>query len=441
MTCHAVIMKRAVLTLILCLLSVCPLWALSYEKEHQIAGEFLTALEGDGLIIHDEELTWMMQSTLDRLVAEIDAPLYPFQIHLVRDPSVNAFAIPDGHIFINYGTILAARDINELAGVIGHELGHSQLRHMSQSIEANKRLSTASVVGVLAGMLLSAANPEAGQALILSSLGGSQNMSLAYSRRHEYEADRFSNTILPRAGFDPAGMSRFLITLRTLSGGTDLPEYFLTHPYGSERIAILKTEQGSPAPDDHYWRLYATTSGLLLQGSELTARTRDLPAAYQRLARGMAAVRDGRDAEALPLLEGLELSEARTYRGLALFHLGRTTEAAALLKQAGHSTEARLAYAQLLLDQGESARALQVLEPVAPRDPRAAHRLGVLFEQAGQDVRAHWAYAHYFFLTHNGKSCSWHLERALEGKDVLAPDQVARLEQMQRILKKNSRQR
>ncbi|HOO46358.1 MAG TPA: hypothetical protein PLM29_09030, partial [Deltaproteobacteria bacterium] len=80
------------------------LHAMSYEDERKISEEFITFLNSQNLIIYDHEITWTLQMLTDRLADHIDSPIYPFKIHAVRDSSVNAFAIPDGHIFINVGT-------------------------------------------------------------------------------------------------------------------------------------------------------------------------------------------------------------------------------------------------------------------------------------------------------------------------------------------------
>ena len=233
------------------------LHALSYEDEREIAREFITYLDSQNLIIYDQEITWMLQMIMDRLADHLNRPVYTFKIHAIKDHSVNAFAIPDGHIFINIGTILFVKDLDELAAVIAHEMGHGQLRHIAQYFEAQKRISTASIVGIIAGTLLSAANPQIGTALVYSSMGGAENIKLAYSRKNEYEADDFAQNLLKASDFDTSAMMRFLIRLHTFSGGSNLPEYFLTHPYTQNRIASVSGQFGEPRPDSHYWTLYS----------------------------------------------------------------------------------------------------------------------------------------------------------------------------------------
>ncbi len=189
--------KRILLALLVFILApVSMALSMTYGDERQIADEFTNLLEANNLIIHDSEIAWPAQMLADRLADHITEPVYNFKIHVVRDLSVNAFTIPDGHIFINLGILLFARDLDEISAVIGHEMGHSQLRHIPENYDTQKSISLATILGVLAGSLLSSKNPEAGAAMIFSSIGGSENVRLAYSRKNEYEADNYGKNIL-----------------------------------------------------------------------------------------------------------------------------------------------------------------------------------------------------------------------------------------------------
>ena len=191
--------KILIICLLLLAVPLLPARAMTYTEEIKTANDFIALLEENSLIIHDQEIAWPAQMTADRLADRIKDPVYSFKIHVIGDRSVNAFTIPDGHIFVNLGTLLFAKDMDELSAVIGHEMGHSQLRHIPESLDAQKNISTASILGVLAGAILSSKNPEAGSAMIFSSIGGSENIRLAYSRQYEYDADNFSKSILTSA--------------------------------------------------------------------------------------------------------------------------------------------------------------------------------------------------------------------------------------------------
>jgi len=238
--------------------------AMSFEEERKIADEIVTVLDAQGLIVHDQEITWPVKLVADRLADHVKDPIYSFKIHVIEDRSINAFAIPDGHVFVNTGTLLFVRDLDELAAVIGHEMGHAQMRHIPQTIKEQKKVTAVSIAGMLLGTLLSAKNPQIGSAMIFSSIGGGENIKLAYSRRFENEADEFGNNLMRASGFSPAAMNRFLVRLEPFSGGANIPEYLLTHPHITSRISGKSPDEPNPDPDEHYWMLHASVVGLVI---------------------------------------------------------------------------------------------------------------------------------------------------------------------------------
>ena len=371
----------------------------------------------------------------ERLADHINSPIYPFKIHAVKDYSVNAFAIPDGHIFINVGTILFVKDLDELAGVIAHEMGHGQLRHIVQYFETQKKISAASIAGIIAGTLLSAANPEIGAALIYSSMGGGENIKLAYSRQHEYAADEFGSNLLKTSGFDPSAMMRFLIRLQTFSGGSSMPEYFLTHPYTRNRIASVSTQSGEPRPDANYWTLYASTVGLMLSNKEGQVRSKSLPEPYRSLALGISKTRTKEHEEALALLDGIDLSRAYEYKGINLFLSGRREEAYPYLKNYGRSSQARIALSEILDERGEIDQAIAAILPYQKQETLVDYRLGTLYAKVSKPGLSHISFARYFFKTHKAKACIYHTEKALEFKEDLDKDTKEELEKMKKLLK------
>ncbi len=401
------------------------LWAMSYEEEHEIAKEYISWLEARNLIIHNEETLWTLQNLTDRLAEQIDTPLYHYKIYLVDDRSVNAFAIPDGHIFINLGTLLFVKDIDELAAVIGHEMGHCQLRHISEALSFQKKINIAEVVGILAGALLSSKNPEVGTALIYSSLGGSENFRLSYTRIQETEADKFSKEILTKSSINPSCITRFLVRLRTYSSTAETPEYLLTHPYLENRIASLQIEESAPKPEARYWSLTASVLGLLLTEEEVKARIKDLPEPYNRLSLGIAKIRSGFVQEGLTLLEGIDLPQAYAWKGLALYSLGEEEQAIPYLKRYHLSLDASLALADIMEKKGQTEEALKILAPFEQYHPRAAYKTGSLYQKINKTCQAHVAFARYFYYTKNYKSSTYHIDKALAcedkeiGKDVL----------------------
>ena len=410
--------------------------AMTYEDESKIANDFISYLDSRGFIIHDIEITSKLQFLVDQLADHIKDPVYSFKIHLVKDRSINAFAIPGGQIFINLGTVLFVQDLNELAGVIGHEMGHCQLRHIPEDMETQKRISMATLLGVLAGTILSAKNPQVGTALIYSSLGGSQNIRLKYSRKHEFEADEFSRNILPLAGFDPSGLSRFLIRLRTYEGTYGVPAYLLTHPYAKQRIASIDRQPGKPKPDERYWALYSSAIAYLLPLEEARSRADSLPGMYKKFVLGVVAVRSGLYREALAYLKGIDLPQAYEWYGIALYHMGKYKSALPYLENYEASARSRLAIANILDSQGKPQQAIKVLQPFQKYHPRVAYLLGKLYQETGKHTLSHVAYARYFYYTGHYKSSYYHIREALDSKGKLDASTKDELSFMLKEIKK-----
>jgi beta-barrel assembly-enhancing protease len=410
--------------------------AMTYEEETKAANDFIALLEANNLIIHDEEISWPVQMLTDRLADHVKDPLYSFKIHIIKDRDVNAFTIPDGHIFINLGTLLFAKDTDEITAVIGHEMGHSQMRHLPQGSDYEKKVSVATVLGIIAGGLLATKNPEAGAAMMYSTIGGSQNVMLAYSRDHEYAADNFGKEIMTDSGIDPSGMTRFLIRLRTFSGPSNIPEYLLTHPVTENRIATLKIDPGNPKPDKNYWILEASVIGLTLSESEVNTRVTQMPEPYKSLALGLLQTRMGNNAQALTLLSNIDLPIAHAYRGLNLYYLGKKAEAYPLLRDYSGTAKTKIALANLLQERGKLQEAIVVLLPFQSQDLRVDYSLGSLYEKTSKPALAHVSYARYFYKTKKYPSSIYHIDKALASEKELPKETVKELKSMKDMIKK-----
>lgn len=428
-------MQKVLILLIIMSVLASPAFALSYEEERKVAGEVIDLLEAQGAIVHDADVTWVLQSLTDQIAAHVKDPVYNCKIYVLKDRSINAMAIPDGNIFINVGTILFAKDIDEIASVIGHEMGHCQLRHLPESMKAQSQITAASFVGVLAGLLLSAANPQVGSALVMSSLGGAENLKLQYTRKQELEADEFGRNILEASGMDPTASARFLIRLRTYADSTTAPQYFLTHPYTQDRIAALERDPLPPHADARFWTLFAIVLGELFSEDETRKRAAGIPGPYDKLALGIVEVRLGKNKEGLGLLDGIDLPIARAWKGLALYGLGEKAAAYPLLCEYRRNAQIAIALADIMVGQGRVDEAIATLTPFQDQNPRVAYTLGVLFEKKGQAGLSHAAFARYFFAVQDYKSSMYHIKKALEDQ-TLDKDVADSLKRMQAALAK-----
>ena len=207
---YARFMRKALIILAVLFVWGSNVFAVGYDKEREISRDVDAYLEAEGYILHDSEAAWIVQSLSDQLSDHIKDRVYSIKVQIVKDSSINAFAITDGHIYINSGTLIFIKDMDELAAVLAHEMGHCQLRHIPNAMDNQVKLTAASVIGMILGAIVTAANPAVGSAILLSSMGGAQNMSLAYTRMQETEtrASRVSSDVLThtRVG-NPMGSS------------------------------------------------------------------------------------------------------------------------------------------------------------------------------------------------------------------------------------------
>ncbi|MCS6779027.1 MAG: M48 family metalloprotease [Geminicoccaceae bacterium] len=166
----------------------------------------------------------------------------PFTFTLLDSDMVNAFALPGGYVYVTRGLLALADDEAELAGVLGHEIGHVTARHTAQRYDRAMLAQLGALAATIAGGLLAGeAGAELGQ-----QLGGT--LAVAYvqgfSREQELEADRLGVRYLARAGYDPMAMASFLDALEAegrlrarLEGQKDtVPDWLRSHPRTKERI-------------------------------------------------------------------------------------------------------------------------------------------------------------------------------------------------------------
>jgi len=157
---------------------------------------------------------------------------YKFSFHVLADPkTVNAFALPGGPVFITEGLLRLLKTEGELAGVLGHEIGHVIARHSSEHL-AKQQLTQ----GLLGALVVGSGDYTTAQ--IGQVVGNMINMS--YGRDDELEADALGIRIMTEGGYDPRGLIRVMEVLAKASGGSRQPEFFSTHPAPENRAERIK---------------------------------------------------------------------------------------------------------------------------------------------------------------------------------------------------------
>ncbi len=167
---------------------------------------------------------------------------YDFFFFAVRDPMLNAFALPGGFIGVHSALILAAQTESELAAVMSHEIGHVAQRHIARMIGKQKQDALIPLAGMILGALAATASPDAGMAVMMGGQGLAIQRQLNFSRDAEREADRVGLEIMREAGFETSGMINFFGRLQQASRGYSdtAPAYLRSHPLTTERIADIE---------------------------------------------------------------------------------------------------------------------------------------------------------------------------------------------------------
>ncbi len=198
--------------------------------------EHARILASYGGVYENARLQSMIEKTVERLVAASERPDLKYRVTMLNSPAINAFALPNGHLYISRGLVALANDKAELASVLAHEMGHVIARHAA--IREEQARQTA-IIGTLVNEVLS--DPQTGALALAKS-----KMTLAsFSRAQEFEADGIGVGISARAGFDSFGASRFLTDmqrnadLKTSGGGASDPralDFLSSHPATPERV-------------------------------------------------------------------------------------------------------------------------------------------------------------------------------------------------------------
>jgi len=352
--------------------------SLTAAQERQIGQQFLQQARRELTFVHDPEVLEYVRTIGRRVAAQTDFQAYPFHFYVVQDPSLNAFAVPGGHIFLHSGLIETADSAAEVAGVLAHEVAHITQRHMARQMAASQQSQLSSLLlmaaGILAGMQ---GQGEAAEALVLGAGAYSQQEMLAYSRAHEHEADRLGIRYLAQAGFDPAGLPGFLEKLQDwaeLQGANPVP-FLSTHPLTQRRVSDARN-RAARLGEDHSTPLGEATFRRVQ--ARLRATTADSPAAAYR--HFQKAVQDHPEREA-----------ARYGLALAAHRSGRPDEAASVLRDLIEGSPENVAYrrtlADILLDEGKAGDAAELLRAALdrrPGDPALRERLGEALVAAGK---------------------------------------------------------
>ena len=220
------------------------------ETEEEILGrQFLRDLKRETDILYDPIVQEWTELFIYKIGENSKVSKKTFEILLIRDNNLNAFAAPGGIIGVNAGLFKYADNEAQFASVIAHELAHLSQRHFARQILENSDRSNASLATVLASIVVAVATQA--PAAVIGAQGLLASQRLRFSRLYETEADREGFTTLENSGYDTSEMAEMfknMQELRRLSGDTP-PEFLLTHPVTTRRITEAR-ERARENPQD-----------------------------------------------------------------------------------------------------------------------------------------------------------------------------------------------
>jgi predicted Zn-dependent protease len=325
---------------------------LSQSDEYRLGAMVTRELRDQNALMEDPEVSEYLQSIGQRLASQSAGGGRNFHFFVIKDDSINAFAVPGGYVFIHQGLFLATSTESELASVMGHEIAHVTQHHIARQIRAESQQSMASAAAMIAAILLGAA--AGGQAVeggIVAAQGLAMQARINFTRDNEMEADRVGIGYLAGAGFDANAMGSFFETMGRHEGltATYIPAMLIDHPVTTDRIAEAKARAAQfpprTQPDSQSYELIRERVRVLATTADV-----DLVGHYERkIARGDADLAD-RYGYALALTASNRAEEAvKVLTPLLQQHQGLTLLYVALAQaqaKAGHTKEALATFAR-----------------------------------------------------------------------------------------------
>ncbi|MGB3619601.1 MAG: M48 family metallopeptidase [Catalinimonas sp.] len=163
---------------------------------------------------------------------------YAFEFHLLADDqTVNAFALPGGQVFITAALLARFDTEDQLAGVLGHEIGHVVGRHSAEQMAKTKL--TQGLTGAAVIATYDPSNPSTQQSAAMAAMVG-QMVNMKHGREDELESDELGVRFMIESGYDPRALIDVMRILAEAGGGSRQPEFFSTHPNPDNRIANIE---------------------------------------------------------------------------------------------------------------------------------------------------------------------------------------------------------
>jgi predicted Zn-dependent protease len=212
--------------------------SISERDEREIGSSEAASIDSQVPVVDDTAITQFVTRLGQSLTSHTGRTDVEWRFTVVNVWPVNAFALPGGYVYVTRGLIEQSDRLDELTGVMGHELAHVVLRHTVKQIQEGRRQDA----GLVLLCTLTGLCRTPGGAIVVQV--GADARSAQYSQRHEAEADSVGVLITRRAGIDPEGLPLFLekVLAQRAEQPTPLEAFFASHPTDESRIAALRRE-------------------------------------------------------------------------------------------------------------------------------------------------------------------------------------------------------
>ena len=398
-------------------------------EERRLGDSIAREIWRDPDLIEDPILSDYIQSIWQPLIqaarqrGELSAELeerFAWDLMLIRDKSVNAFALPGGYLGVHLGLIGVSSSRDELASVLAHELSHVTQRHIARLLSQQSKQSPLMMGAMVLGLLAASRNPQAANAMIVGGQAVAIQNQLNFSRDMEREADRVGYGVMTQAGFEPQGFVSLFEKLQQAarlndSGGYP---YLRSHPMTTERIADMQARQqlltlASPAPPRLAHQLLSARARVLANpgvdgqrffSADAQQENRSAGQRAAALYAGVMADLRLRDHGLLrPRLEELRLltqtdpeaqQQVRLLSAEVALQTGTPLQAIALLGTQGKDRASRFLLAQSRIATGLPAQGAMAAQDLLgwtalhPRDPFGWELLGQALNLQGDGLRA-----------------------------------------------------
>ena len=394
-------------------------------------------------ILRDAETEAFMADMSGPLVSAAGMEPRNVQVLVLNDPEINAFVAGGQYVWVHSGLIAAADNVNQLQGVVAHELGHIEGGHIIRSSEGMKAATGITLLSlVLGAAAIAAGGAEAGMGILGMGQQAAMGKYLAFSRAQESSADLAGARYLSKAGLSGKGSLEFFKKLQNQEYRLAIPQedsYGRTHPLSGERINVLREvytvdpawdKPIDPKLESRFERIKAKLVGFVSEPTQTLQRypesDQSIPAHYARAyAWHKSAYPDKAIAEVNALLTAqphdpyfLEL------KGQVLLESGKPADAIPPLREAVQLTQQPLIATMLghaliaTEDDKNFAEAEQVLRNAVARDrenPFAWYQLGVVYERRGDTPRAALATAERYALMGDDQMALRSADAAMQG--------------------------